>query len=112
MTHDLRRLRAHGLITRIPRTHRYEITDTGLQQAQLFTHAHDHLLRTGLAEITDPAPPPPSPLTTPDPRPPPPPPIPPTHRRPRLPARLPRPRPLRPPRGLNPNPELDSRPHN
>jgi hypothetical protein len=23
----------------------------------LFTHAHDHLLRTGLAEITDPNPP-------------------------------------------------------
>ena len=30
MTYDLRRLRAHGLITRIPRTRRYQITDTGL----------------------------------------------------------------------------------
>jgi hypothetical protein len=57
MTYDLRRLRAHGLITRIPRTRRYQITDTGLQHALLFTHAHDHLLRTGLAEITDPDPP-------------------------------------------------------
>ena len=60
MTYDLRRLRAHGLITRIPRTRRYQITDTGLQHALLFTHAHDHLLRTGLAEITDPDPPAPS----------------------------------------------------
>ena len=60
MTYDLRRLRAHGLITRIPRTHRYQITDTGLDHALLFTHAHDHLLRTGLAEITDPDPPAPS----------------------------------------------------
>ena len=60
MTYDLRRLRAHGLITRIPRTRRYEITDTGIQHALLFTHAHDHLLRTGLAEITDPDPPSPS----------------------------------------------------
>ena len=44
MTYDLRRLRAHGLITRIPRTRRYQITDTGLGHALLFTHAHDHLL--------------------------------------------------------------------
>ena len=60
MTYDLRRLRAHGLITRVPRSRRYQITDTGLGQALLFTHAHDHLLRTGLAEITDPDPPAPS----------------------------------------------------
>jgi hypothetical protein len=60
MTYDLRRLRAHGLIRRIPHSRRYQITDTGLGQALLFTHAHDHLLRTGLAEITDPDPPAPS----------------------------------------------------
>jgi hypothetical protein len=64
MTYDLRRLRAHGLITRIPHTRRYQITDTGLHHALLFTHAHDHLLRTGLAEITDPNPPAPSRLRT------------------------------------------------
>jgi hypothetical protein len=62
MTYDLRRLRAHRLITRIPHSRRYQITDTGLQHALLFTHAHDHLLRTGLAELTDPDPPIPSPL--------------------------------------------------
>ena len=43
MTYDLRRLRAHGLIARIPHTRRYQITGTGLQHALLFTHAHDHL---------------------------------------------------------------------
>jgi hypothetical protein len=62
MTYDLRRLRAHGLIQRIPKTRRYQVTDIGLQDALLFTHAHDHLLRTGLAELTDPSPPRPSPL--------------------------------------------------
>ena len=60
MTYDLRRLRAHGLIARIPHSRRYQVTDTGLQLALFFTRAHDHLLRTGLAEITDPDPPAPS----------------------------------------------------
>jgi hypothetical protein len=64
MTYDLRRLRAHGLITRIPHTRRYQITDTAVQHALFFTHAHDHLLRTGLAELTDPDPPTPSRLRT------------------------------------------------
>ena len=57
MTYDLRRLRMHGLIQRIPHSRRYQITDTGLQHALFLTHAHDHLLRTGLAQITDPDPP-------------------------------------------------------
>lgn len=60
MTYDLRRLRVHELIERIPRTNRYVVTDLGLSYALLFTNAHDHLLRTGLAEITDPDPPAPS----------------------------------------------------
>jgi hypothetical protein len=64
MTYDLRRLRAHGLITRIPHSRRYQITDTGMQHALFLTHAHDHLLRTGLAELTDPDPPRPSRLRT------------------------------------------------
>jgi hypothetical protein len=62
MTYDLRRLRAHGLIERVPRTRRYTVTDTGLQHALLFTHAHDHLLRHGLAQVSDPSPPQPSQL--------------------------------------------------
>lgn len=60
MTYDLRRLRTHGLIARIPHSRRYHVTDTGLADALLFTHAHDHLLRTALAELADPAPPWPS----------------------------------------------------
>ena len=60
MTYDLRRLREHGLIARIPHTRRYQVTDTGLQDALLFTHAHDHLLRPGLAQTADPSPPAPS----------------------------------------------------
>jgi len=66
MTYDLRRLRAHGLIARIPRTRRYQVTDTGLTHALLFTHTHEHLLRIGLAELTDPDPPAPSRLRTAD----------------------------------------------
>jgi len=60
MTYDLRRLREHGLIRRIPHTRRYQVTDTGLHDALLFTHAYDHLLRPGLAQLTDPSPPAPS----------------------------------------------------
>jgi hypothetical protein len=56
-TYDLRRLRHHGLIERIPKTHRYRITDTGLRYALFLTRAHNRILRTGLAELTDPSPP-------------------------------------------------------
>jgi hypothetical protein len=62
MTYDLRRLRLHGLIERIPHTFRYHVTDTGLRTALFLTRVHDRLLRTGLAEITDPSPPLPTPL--------------------------------------------------
>jgi hypothetical protein len=61
-SYDLRRLRSHGLITRIRGTHRYQVTDTGLHHALFLTHLHDRFLRTGLAELPDPDPPTPSPL--------------------------------------------------
>jgi hypothetical protein len=64
MTYDLRRLRMHGLIERIPRTFRYQVTDPGLHLALFLTRAHDHLLRDGLADLTDPAPPRPASLRT------------------------------------------------
>jgi hypothetical protein len=57
ITYDLRRLRMHGLIERIPHTFRYQVTDTGMRSARYLTRVHDRLLRTGLAEITDPSPP-------------------------------------------------------
>jgi hypothetical protein len=56
MSNDLRRLRAHGLITRLPYSHRYRVTDTGLDHALFLTRAHDRLLRTGLAQLADPTP--------------------------------------------------------
>ena len=60
ITDDLRRLHAHGLISRIPGTHRYRITDTGGHHAMLLTR----LPQPGLAQLTDPNPPAPSTLRT------------------------------------------------
>jgi hypothetical protein len=48
-------LRHHGLIERLPGTHRYHVTDIGLTDALFLTRTHDRILRTGLAETTDPA---------------------------------------------------------
>jgi len=53
MTYDLRRLRTHGLITKIPHTHRYLVTDPGLRTAMFLTRVHDRLLPTGLAVLAD-----------------------------------------------------------
>ncbi|WP_328415126.1 hypothetical protein OG470_22370 [Micromonospora sp. NBC_00389] len=61
-TYDLRRLRLHGLITRIPGTHRYQVTDTGLDHAMLLTRLHDRLIRPATAQLTGPDPPTRSPL--------------------------------------------------
>ena len=54
MTYDLRRLRLHGLIQRIAKTNRYQLTAQGLKIAMFFSRAYARLLRPGLAEITDP----------------------------------------------------------
>jgi hypothetical protein len=62
MTYDLRRLRLHGLIQRIPHTRRYQVTATGLHHALLLTRVHDRVLRTGLTHLCDPDPPTPTPL--------------------------------------------------
>jgi len=56
ITYDLRRLRLHGLIERIPHTFRYQVTDAGMRSAQFLTRLNDRVLRTGLAEITSPDP--------------------------------------------------------
>ena len=47
MTYDLRRLRLHGLIERIPRTHRYRITSTGAQVATFSARVYTRALRPG-----------------------------------------------------------------
>ena len=36
MTYDLRRLRLHGLIERIPKSHRYRVTEKGFRIAFFF----------------------------------------------------------------------------
>ena len=62
ITYDLRRLRVHGLIERIPRTHRYQVTDTMLRHALFLTRLHARFLRPGLGELTGQPPPVPAPL--------------------------------------------------
>ncbi len=54
MSYDLRRLRLHGLIERIPQTNRYQLATQGLKVAMFFSRTYARLLRPGLAEITDP----------------------------------------------------------
>jgi hypothetical protein len=51
MTYDLRRLRLHGLIERLPHTHRYRLTRDGLRSALFFTRSYARLFRSGLAQI-------------------------------------------------------------
>jgi len=60
ITYDLRRLRIHGLIQRIPHSFRYHVTPAGLRQALFLTRLTQRLLIPGLAELTDPSPPAPS----------------------------------------------------
>jgi hypothetical protein len=51
MTYHLRRLRLHGLIERIPGTHRYRVTRQGWRTALFCTRTFNRLLRPGLAQI-------------------------------------------------------------
>jgi hypothetical protein len=57
MTYDLRRLRLHGIIERIPHSHRYQLTPDGLRSALFFSRTYARLLRPKLAEIMPQAPP-------------------------------------------------------
>ena len=57
MTYHLRRLRLHGLIERIPNTHRYQVTEFGWRVAFFFTRIYARILRPGLAQIVPKAPP-------------------------------------------------------
>ena len=49
ITYQLRRLRLHGMIQRLPNTHYYHVTDSGFRAALFFTRAYNRLLRPGLA---------------------------------------------------------------
>lgn len=49
MTYQLRRLRLHGLIERIAKTHRYRLTSFGFRVAVFCTRTYARILRPGLA---------------------------------------------------------------
>jgi hypothetical protein len=57
ITYELRRLRAHGIIERIPRTHRYQVTPGGIRQALFLTRLNQRFLIPGVAQVTGPSPP-------------------------------------------------------
>jgi predicted MarR family transcription regulator len=44
MTYDLRRLRLHGLISRVPRSNTYLLTPQGMRVTLFYTKVHDRLL--------------------------------------------------------------------
>jgi hypothetical protein len=51
MTYDLRRLRLHGIIERIPHSHRSQLTPDGQRIALFFSRTYTRLLRPKLAQI-------------------------------------------------------------
>lgn len=52
MSYELRRLRLHGLIKRLPKIHRYRLTERGLRTAMFYTRVYSSVLRPGLAIVT------------------------------------------------------------
>ena len=53
-TYDLRRLRVHGLIRRIPHSNRYLPTEDGLRAALVLTQTHNRILTPAIAAANDP----------------------------------------------------------
>jgi hypothetical protein len=51
VTYQLRRLRLHGMIERLPHSHRYRVTDLGWRTALFFTRTYNRLLRPRLAAV-------------------------------------------------------------
>jgi hypothetical protein len=58
MTYDLRRLRLHGLIERLPGTNTYRTTPDGIRAAIFYTKLHSRLLRPLINAADTPAAPP------------------------------------------------------
>jgi hypothetical protein len=50
-TYDLRRLRHHGLIERIPHRLAYRVTDLGIRTALFYLHAYDSVVGPGMADL-------------------------------------------------------------
>ncbi len=57
ISYDLRRLRAHQIIERIPHSRAYQVTEDGLTIALFLTRLTQRLLIPGLAQLTSPGPP-------------------------------------------------------
>jgi len=57
MTYQLRRLKLHGLIERIPETHRYQLTPFGIRVALFLTRLYTRAIRPGLSFVDSQAPP-------------------------------------------------------
>ena len=49
MTYQLRRLRLHGIIERVPRSHRYRLTGFGQRTSWFFSRTYARILRPGMA---------------------------------------------------------------
>jgi hypothetical protein len=62
ISYDLRRLRAHQIIERIPHSRNYQLTPDGLSTALFFTRLTRRVIIPGLAQIAGTGPPPGSPL--------------------------------------------------
>src|SRR5690242_5063462 len=62
ISYDLRRLRAHQIIERIPHSRSYQVTADGLSTALFFTRLTRRVIIPGLADIVGTGPPPGSPL--------------------------------------------------
>ena len=52
ITYDLRRLKTRNLISKIPGTNRYTVTDHGLDTAFFLTSVNDRFLTPGMADLT------------------------------------------------------------
>jgi predicted MarR family transcription regulator len=53
LTYQLRRLRLHGLIERIPKTHRYQLTAFGARAIDKYTQIYNRVLRPEFADSHD-----------------------------------------------------------
>jgi hypothetical protein len=51
MSYHLRRLRLHGLVVRVQKSHRYKLTRHGLLVALFYQHAYARIIRPGLSKI-------------------------------------------------------------
>ena len=51
MSYELRRLRLHGIIERVPKTQRYRLTTFGLKTALFYSRVYQRLLRPALSEL-------------------------------------------------------------